>query len=167
MRYLLLLLLCSLILFSWCQKNTSYPHSSNFTGTFSQMSAVGYSDKTKEDCIQEWGEYFYELCTIDNDAEEYISIVLNTGWMYYMSTATVGHNRSGCFFEGEAEQISPTQLQSIVKTPDREGNEDAETCIVTVTVSGDNASLDSSDGSSCWSFCGNHGSLELYDVPRE
>lgn len=85
--------------------------------------------------------------------------------MYYISTANAGHNQSGCSFEEEAEQISPTQLQSIVKTPDREGNDDAETCIVTVTVSGDNAFLDSSG--SCWYFCGNHGSLELYDVPRE
>lgn len=105
---------------------------------------------------------------MSNDAKEYISITVDTGGNYDISAQTVGSDQFSCFFEGKAEQISPTQLQSIVKTPDGEGNEDAEICVVTVTVSGDSASLGSSDGSSCRYFCGARSAyLELFDIPRE
>ncbi len=170
MRNLFPLLLFFLIILGWCQKNISYPQSSNFTGTFSHLTDVSYSPgyKSEEDCIAEWGSYFDELCTMSNDAKEYISITVDTGGNYDISAQTVGSDQFSCFFEGKAEQISPTQLQSIVKTPDGEGNEDAETCVVTVTVSGDSASLGSSDGSSCRYFCGARSAyLELFDIPRE
>ena len=70
---------------------------SHFIGKFSQLSPVSYSMYNKQECESKGGVYDdshdeYSPCTIDNDIEEYISIISHHNGLYYIDTQTVGRD---------------------------------------------------------------------------
>jgi len=133
-------------------------------GNFSEPTStfvVGY--ETEEACTTDKGQWIDEMCIFD---AENTLVVSQQEKQVILSMETIGSNAHICSFEGPAEKISETELQSKVASDVWDGSDWVPGfCTVTASYSDTNTVQVSSAG--CEMFCGARAQLYIDSAKRK